>query len=364
MIEMLERTVAVATAATRAVPAAPQGSESLFGMSTAVVVALISALVALAGVVVNGYFTWRNAERQKEIASSNALTSYQFEARKRLYTECEPLLFQLSEACEQALRRCELLGTRKACERLSVQDTNPYGLHGFMLSRQTELIASAYELLHPLALFCLLREKMTRVDCSLDPVVSFQYRLVRHLYASFHDDEEIAAQHPQFDYEPRAEKWVSRRNELPQKYWWQGVTPGRLDRAVRMLTLVERDSRRVMTFGEFEDLYMSVYKSNDVARQKTLGVFANPLYGFTPDERPVFWRLLLVQAHIHQALTRPIPATIEKERRSPGTLRAYLNLARPERFNLGGDKGWTGTPGSADRTPDVALAYLADRLAG
>lgn len=338
-----------------------KAAESFYGLHTSVAVALITAIVALIGVAVNGYFTWRNAANQKELAGANALMSYQFEARKRLYTECEPLLFQLSEACEAALRRCELLATRKVCDRLAVQRLVPDQTHSFMLSRDTELIASAYALLHPLALFCLLREKMTRVDCSLDPVVSFQYRLVRHLYLSFHDDECIAAQSPVLPYDPRVKDWQRKRLKDPRKYWWQGVTPGRLDRAVRLLTIREHEARRVMTYGEFEDLYVTTYEGGEAKQQKTLGVFANPLYNFTPHGRPVFWRLILVQAHLHHALTQPIPRDIEEERRSPMALSRYLNLPNPDAFALT-DKGWGKQTGPAEDPIDTARTYLITRL--
>jgi hypothetical protein len=35
--------------------------------------------------------------------------------------------------------------------------------------------------------------------------------------------------------------------------------------------------------------------------KRSLGVLVNPLFGFTPVDRPVFWRVLAVQQRLHSA---------------------------------------------------------------
>ena len=75
--------------------------------------ALIAALVgALASLIVAAIapFSNRTLERLKseladEAASKSARRDYEYEARKRLYQEIEPLLFQLHEAAEEAFYR-------------------------------------------------------------------------------------------------------------------------------------------------------------------------------------------------------------------------------------------------------------------
>lgn len=339
------------------------GRSDWWGMPDAAVGALITATVALFGVLLNGWFTWRTFSRQKELAASNALTSYQFEARKRLYTECEPILFQLGEACERAFQTCALLGTKSYCDKLAVvSDAERRDPDSWMLCRATETIATAYDFLHPLALFFLLRDKMTRVDCTLDAEVSFQYRLARLLVRSFQDDSCIAELDPLIPYTPRVKDWREKRRVNPARYWRQGVTPGRLDRAVRMVLATTGETRRVLTYGEFEDLYVRLYKEGDRESQKTLGVFANPLYGFAPHKRPVFWRLALIQAHLHRALSHPIPKGLGNAHRSEATVRDFLKLPHPELFDLAPDKGWQVRMASADRTPDAAMTYLVRQL--
>lgn len=351
-------------AASNSAPLYAAPNNEIMGMPDGVVIALISSMVALLGLVVNGWFTWRNYGRQKELAADNALTSYRFDAKKRLYTECEPILFQLNEACEQAFQTCVLLGNQSYCERLAVgNDAERKDPDSWMMSRATETIATAYNLLHPLALFFLLRDKMTRVDCTLDPEVSLQYRLGRLLVRSFQDDSCIAALNPALLYTPRVKDWREKRRANPARYWWQGATPGRLDRAVRMVLNTTGETKRVLTYGEFEDLYIHLYKDGDRDSQKTLGVFANALYGFTPDKRPVFWRLILIQAHLHRALSHPMPKGLGNVHRSEATVRQFLTLPHPALFDLGQDKGWRARTGPADRTLDPAMAYLVAQLA-
>src|SRR5215207_8060146 len=60
---------------------------------------------------------------------------------------------------------------------------------------------------------------------------------------------------------PRRRAWQG--TELPARFWWQGVTQGRLERATHLLITGEGKAKRLLTFGEFEDLYRSVYEGAD-----------------------------------------------------------------------------------------------------
>ena len=83
-----------------------------------------AALVAAAGAVVVSLVGFWSARRSESVsrrsaadlellkaalsdqsALRNARVEYEYEARKRLYTECGPLLFQLAELAERALGR-------------------------------------------------------------------------------------------------------------------------------------------------------------------------------------------------------------------------------------------------------------------
>jgi hypothetical protein len=254
---------------------------------TAVYAAIVAALASIDGTLVTAFLTRQNFKVQKNIemlkteqqgilAQRNALTSYEFEARKRLYTDCEPIFFQIEEAAEDALRQLCRICKPDTCEKFSPVrqnlDSNP---DEWMLTRSSELIATYYALFAPLALFCLLREHLTSADFSLDKKVWFRYRLARELYESFQDDTGLANCDPPFVYNPAVKEWRKKRLENPREHWWQGLTRGRLDRAARLLIVRENGSARLMTFGEFEDLYEKTYKDSDIVEARKTTAFAS-----------------------------------------------------------------------------------------
>ena len=65
-----------------------------------ILAAIISAAVSVLLTFLNAWIFMRNQRIVKKLeaeqAEQNARRDYEYEARKRLYHECEPLLFQLS----------------------------------------------------------------------------------------------------------------------------------------------------------------------------------------------------------------------------------------------------------------------------
>src|SRR5215470_13909183 len=115
--------------------------------------ALLTAGASLVVAIVTAFFTRRNqrdierfkAEQQRLLTEKSALTSYEFEARKRLYTECEPIFFQLAEAADVTLRQCRRIVSPNGCEELIPSRTNLDSVSGsWMLNCSTELIATFY----------------------------------------------------------------------------------------------------------------------------------------------------------------------------------------------------------------------------
>jgi hypothetical protein len=341
----------------------------------AVYAALVTAGASVIGTVVTGFFTWRQHKRQKELeaykteqqkalSEGNALMGYQYDARKRLYTECEPIFFQLAEASEFALRKCHHLTWPRVWQELRPKRES-FGSKSdpWMLSNSSELVSILYALYAPMALFCLLRDKMTTVDCSLDPSVWFRYRLARQLYMSFQEDAELAALDPPLEYEPLVADWRKKRLENPAKFWWQGLTQGRLDTAVRIFILENANGKRLLRFGEFETLYNEIYNGSDFNKQKALGTAANALYGFMPCDRPVFCRLLMVHIHLHHALNRSVPKNSAKLASSECDLKGYLQLSRYEPYDFTRESAELSHGGSECASSQIALNYLAARLA-
>jgi hypothetical protein len=228
-----------------------------------------------------------------------------------------------------------------------------------MLNKSSDLIATFYALYAPLALYLILRGRLTSIDCAVDQGVLFRFRLARQLYHTFLDDAVLAACSPELEYDPMVPGWRQKRLEKPAVYWWQGLTPGRLDRAVRQFIVREDSTPRILTFGEFEDLYLTVYESGSGEQKKILGVAANALYNFTLYDRPVFWRIVMAQVHLHNAISRPVPSDIQDIVNSPKSLEEYLMLKVYVAYDIGATHKSITT---SDNASAVAIKFLVDRL--
>jgi hypothetical protein len=287
-------------------------------------------------------------------AADTARRAYEYDSRKRLYTECEPIFFQLVEAADLALRACRNLSDPKMWRELRVEKKNWDSQEPWMLNKSSELIGVLYALYAPLALYVLLRGKLTTIDCTVDHGVWFRFLLSRELYVAFQSDASLAACLPTLEYNPLVPGWRQKRLERPAIHWWQGLSPGRLDRAVRLFIVQEGQTQRLATFGEFEDMYVAAYEGSERSQQKLLGIAANPIYGFNPSDRPVFARLIMVQVHLHVALRQAVPKDPTSLLTDRGKLKEYLRLKNCR-------AAWpinmtTGDP------QEVALEYLSHRL--
>src|SRR5829696_834793 len=105
-----------------------------------------------------------------EKAEQVARSDYEYEAKKRLYQECEPILFQFAELSESALRRIYALA-RNAKE-------GNLGPDRYLLSTDPYFIRSTiYRLMAPMAAFKLLQHRLTNIDLKLDQSINIQYIL-------------------------------------------------------------------------------------------------------------------------------------------------------------------------------------------
>jgi hypothetical protein len=230
---------------------------------------------------------------EDENAERRARRDYDYEARKRLYKECEPLLFRLSEASENALHRIFSIARTARMGDLGPQRESWFQSPGYYMA------STIYHLLVPSVIFRLLQNKLTLVDLTVDERISNQYLIAKWLYISFTEDFVLAQITPTLGYEPFAKGWEEKRNKVPEKYWRQGVNLGRLDVAVEgMIKQMSDGIERCLSFGEFETAFYEDLQSG-AAR---FGSFADIFLYFHPAQRPILWRILVVQAHLHAKL--------------------------------------------------------------
>jgi hypothetical protein len=304
----------------------------MFGLDLKIVLALIPALAALLLALVSYLSTRANqrdierlrADLNEKQAERNALRDYEYEARKRLYHECAPLIFQLLEQAEGVINRVGNLARTASQGNLEPGRT--------WLSRNYYRLSTYYRFLAPLATLKLLQARLTTVDLSLDSHLYCQYLLARQIYYSFADDFDLArASVPPLEYDPHSEQAESKRSTSPAVYEQQGVPIGILDNAVHALLIKEPEGAwRVMSFAEFEKEWNDQLSSVHQAFNRISYLFTD----FHPRLRPVLWRLLIVQASLYRVLSRlrsnqPFDSALATLIQFPPAERLKLDWRRP-----------------------------------
>lgn len=234
-----------------------------------------------------------NAALTDENAEKKALRDYQYEARKRLYQECEPLLFQLQERAEEALSRIRNLAKSSRGGNLDPG--------GWLSDDGYYLYSTLYRFFSPLVFYTLLRKRMTSIDLSLDPRIKAYYQLAKVLYASFGEHFELARLEPVIPYDPNPGS--PRGNANTARSYMQGLNRNSIDSLVEALVVYDQNigKERCKTFSEFVEEYTS--KESPLSSKFEL---ARILFqDFHPKTRPVLWRVLILQSHLYYAILDP-----------------------------------------------------------
>lgn len=265
-------------------------------MSGQAVIALITAaaslVVSVTTAAVSASFRRRSetelAQLQSQLTEEQseraARRDYVYEARKRLYAEFQPVLFQMVERCSGAVGRIKGMaeGTRTGLilrpSRLGAgwQD-DPY-----------HMISTCWDLLAPLALFRIGQQKLMGVDMSVDAVTGWQYLLAREYYSSWNMGDELAAEEPALPFND--EEQETREH----------ILSGHLEQIADCL--IRRDKQgqpSCISFSEFSSAFFKVPEFIEAMAHITL-----PLTNFHPQRKPVLWRLLLTQAHLYAAIIK------------------------------------------------------------
>jgi hypothetical protein len=137
---------------------------------------------------------------------------------------------------------------------------------------------------------------------------------------------------------------------------------GRLDAMLDLMTVPSpiHEEGRLIGFGEFERLYEQVFTDTDEYRRKTLAAAANSIYRFRPRDRPVFWRVLIAQARLYQALLRTRTTSFEVPT-NDASWRSLLRLDDQPEFAWR-DRHASGAP--LEETLRITDEYLAKYVSG
>jgi hypothetical protein len=160
-----------------------------------ILIPMVAAIIAAGASIVGAAIGAWNQVRLKKIegirAEQNARREYEYEARKRIYHEFEPLIFILSEDSIGAYGHIKELANMASLGQLHVKlstitekdkdgDNNDY------------LKTTIYKLILPMAVFRLMQRHLTSFDLHLDNYFRLQYALAKCLYFSCADNYYIA----------------------------------------------------------------------------------------------------------------------------------------------------------------------------
>jgi hypothetical protein len=273
----------------------PQAIAALITAITSLGVSILTAIIGyrtkLSG---DSKLAALNDTIEKARTTRNAQLDYKYEARKNLYKQLQPLLFQIAEIGEAADER--ITGLAHSA-RNGFLVPNDYG----WLSGGYHLGSTIYRLTAPLAIFKLCQRRLTTLDLSVESQVRDQYIMIKQLYLTWSASRELAGSEPKLQYRPY-ESYEGLPEEFdPAIYTTQHLFIGKLDAMLDALIIREPEgSFRCMTYGEFgrqfEDTESSWYLSTAMIR--------NLLEDFHPQSKPVLWRMLVAQAHIFRALMK------------------------------------------------------------
>jgi hypothetical protein len=335
-----------------------------------VIASLVVAVIAMVTSFANSRKVASSNEKLAELTSKlrdeeskrDARRDYEYEALKRLYTECEPLLFQFFELAENAESRIRALA--RECRRGNLRQDGG----GWLAGENYFFNSTAYRFFAPIAAIRILHRRLTAVDLALDSRLRTQYRLLRMLYRSFTEDQIVAQRSPTLIYDPdRADPEERGRESLitrrPETYARQGMYRGTLDRLADAMIIRERRLERVMSFGEFLQ-----FKQDEKSQLSlVMPEIRILLLGFHPLARPVLWRVLVAQKLTYDALN----ASRDIDRAGPDEIPFLIPRATDEYLT---SLDWRGNQSGAheeqsdaheetvESTVAAARAYIIDNV--
>jgi hypothetical protein len=206
----------------------------------------------------------------------------------------------LREPSARALSAIDLLGKLETQQGLQLTLTDQFD---WLPTRGGLVRDLSYDLSAPLAFFQLNEQQL------VDPE---RHLLQRIYYQSITLHDDIAKLSPRLTYHPSCAGWRQRRYQESATCWLQGISTQQLRERLDRLLIVQDlwGNRRLATKEEFKEEFDRIQSSRNEHERRSLGVLVNPLFGFTPTERPVYWRVLALQQRLYQTIVNETKQTI------------------------------------------------------
>lgn len=287
----------------------------LAGAIATVVSAVITGLISI-------YFKKR-ADREIEKLKADlgyenkvksARVDYEYEARKRLYKEVEPVLFAAQLAARSLCGRLASFTPRIREGRITCDRTRNWLTVDPYFQQST-----AYWIFVPMTYYRHLTRRISQFDLSLDRAVGRKFMTLGIFQSIPAADFDLAGmQGSAIPYEPYAEVSARRRNSDPARYRFQGIVRGDVERFVSTM-MIENDQMAPLEWFKFEREMAARHSDLKTAYEPIRDILIN----FHPSTHPVVWRAIIAYVLLSKFFTDARDYTVEE----------YDTLAPPSRWS-------------------------------
>jgi hypothetical protein len=289
-------------------------------------------------------------------SSRSARRDYEYDARKRLYAEIEPLLFQLFEAAEQSYNRV------KSLARTAQQGSLSTGPHNWLDKDGYYLTSTIYYLFLTTVVFRLIKDRMTFVDLDLDEKITTKYYLTKIYAIAWTDDFVLSREaKTKLGYDPNHADWQNLISSDPAQYRRQGLNVGYVEALLDAMAVKDGKTTRAMTYAEFDARMREVAHATEEVRMsddalRPFSEIRRLFLHFSPSNCPVLARILLVLGCLSYLILESY------EQGSASELRQGI---RPfvESDEFGKAFAWAGNTELSGAEREVVLEYVDFRVA-
>lgn len=267
------------------IPTALLKDLGLAGAVATVVSALVTAILAT--------YLKKRADREIEKLKSelghenkvkSARVDYEYEARKRLYKEVEPILFAAQLVAKSLSGRLASFAERIRDGHITLDQSRNWLTIDSYFQQST-----AYWIFLPMTYYRHLTRRISQFDLSLDPAIGKKFMILGVFQSIPVADFELAGMPAaKIVYEPYGEAATAGRDSDPARYCFQGIIRGDVERFTSMM-MVENDHMTPLEWFQFE---------REVAQEgsdlnKAYKPVRNILLNFHPVTHPVVWRAMI-----------------------------------------------------------------------
>jgi hypothetical protein len=324
----------------------------------------LGAALVSAGGALWAFWSARSLERDKAASAAqlkqleaqlgaegrlqDARTRYEWEARKRLYDEVEPVLFLTGEVMEMTFGRIANMAQAAARGQLGP------GPDSWMTGPEDHyLISTIFRVLRPLACHRMMMEKLTRLDFSLDARVQAAYVLAKMYRDVLSGPFDLAKREPALPYRyvHPAEGHPYQVRDEPAEHIQHFYTD-ELEAIVDALVVRDAEGHlSLKRYGEFRAEQKDPAHPTARLMRPALRLFQE----MAPQSRPVLWRSLLACALISKVLLDVLAERAGRGRALGGRLAEALRGAWVAELRAGG---------TADPALEAELAACVAALRG